>query len=163
MRKVAKCLLVLWMLVSLGGTCAVVFFTRSVGQSLKEYRQWAVCEAISLGARLRGIGQYPSDDARGSAAPVSADPAAVPGGVQDGSGGEGQVTSASAHAGQPLEVLYRVGVFRGMIGVYDTDGVLLRTVNTAVATLPQTDRQSLEAGIFVLSDEELEALIARYE
>ena len=58
---------------------------------------------------------------------------------------------------------YTVSVYDGIIGIYDSDGRAVRTVDVFVATLPEADREALTAGIAVYSDEELQALIERYE
>ncbi len=50
----------------------------------------------------------------------------------------------------------------GIIAVYDSKGNFLRSINTAVATLPDSDRERLYVGIEVFSDEELEALTADF-
>lgn len=54
---------------------------------------------------------------------------------------------------------YVVAEHRGIIGLFDHEGRLLRTVNVFVMTLPEADRTALTAGIPVSSLEEGEALL----
>ncbi|MBQ7379936.1 MAG: hypothetical protein IJW70_09720 [Clostridia bacterium] len=58
--------------------------------------------------------------------------------------------------------LFTVRKVDGRIGIYDANGVLLRTLNVSVATLPRADRELLEVGIVLCSQEELDALIEDY-
>ena len=55
--------------------------------------------------------------------------------------------------------LYTVRETGGRIGIFDAGGVLVRTVNVPVNTLPRSDREQLSVGITIHSEEELKALI----
>lgn len=55
--------------------------------------------------------------------------------------------------------LYIVREYNGKIGVFSSDGGLLRTVSVMVSALPVKDRDALTAGIHVTSFAELNALL----
>lgn len=55
--------------------------------------------------------------------------------------------------------LYTVREVSGRIGIFDQSGVLVRTLNVPVATLPRTDREQLAVGIIIHSEQELQTLI----
>ena len=55
--------------------------------------------------------------------------------------------------------LYVVREYNGKIGVFSSDGGLLRTVSVMVSALPVKDRDALAAGIHVTSFSELNALL----
>lgn len=55
--------------------------------------------------------------------------------------------------------LYVVREYNGKIGVFSSDGGLLRTVSVMVSALPVKDRDALTAGINVTSFAELNALL----
>lgn len=67
--------------------------------------------------------------------------------------------SIDAEAGTVPAPLYVVAEHRGIIGLFDPEGQLLRTVNVFVMTLPEADRVALAAGIPVSSPAEGEALM----
>lgn len=50
-----------------------------------------------------------------------------------------------------------------MIGVFDASGVLVRTVNVFVMTLPESEREALAVGIPAYSYEEMCELVEQYE
>jgi hypothetical protein len=59
--------------------------------------------------------------------------------------------------------LYLICEHGGIIGVFDRAGKLTDTRNVLVMTLPRADRDALTVGIPVFSEEELEALLEKYE
>ena len=60
------------------------------------------------------------------------------------------------------EPMYTVRVHEGIIGIFDTDGALCRSVNVFVMTLPEADREALAAGIVAYSEEEMRMIAERY-
>lgn len=58
---------------------------------------------------------------------------------------------------------YIVREYKGIIGVFDGAGKLIREENVAVAVLPAPDRQDLEIGIRVESEDELNELLENFE
>ena len=83
--------------------------------------------------------------------------------------GVGEVTHAGAHAAeepvgtQPAEACaYRVTEYRGIIGVFDGDGRLMRTVNVRVDTLPAVDREALAVGIVAGTWQEMMDIVGQY-
>ena len=80
--------------------------------------------------------QAPSEETSDAAASVEAD------------------TSAAA---------YLLTVHDDVIGVFDGDGELVRTVNVFVMTLPEAEQKALAVGILANSEEELLALLEQYE
>ena len=66
--------------------------------------------------------------------------------------------SDTSAAGQETVVVYTVREYRGRVAVY-RDGGLTRQTDTAVASLPKSDRVRLQNGIDVYSEKELKALM----
>lgn len=68
-------------------------------------------------------------------------------------------TETDATASAPA---FTVGVLDGRIGVWDAKGELMQTLNVPVATLPRADREQLAAGIRIIGEDALAALIEDY-
>jgi hypothetical protein len=49
------------------------------------------------------------------------------------------------------------------IGIYDTDGYLIKNLHTSVSILPQKEREKLTAGIWTESCGEMQKLVQDYE
>jgi hypothetical protein len=60
------------------------------------------------------------------------------------------------------EPLYTVRAHEGIIGIFDADGTLCRSVNVFVMTLPEADREALAAGIPAYSEEEMRLIAERF-
>lgn len=60
------------------------------------------------------------------------------------------------------KVIYTLCVSDGVIAVKNAGGEVVRTLDTYVAFLPDSDREALNAGIPVYSEAELAALIEDY-
>lgn len=58
---------------------------------------------------------------------------------------------------------YLLTVHNGVIGVLDASGELVREVNVFVMTLPEAEQEALAVGIPAYSEEEMLALLERYE
>ena len=58
--------------------------------------------------------------------------------------------------------LYLIAEHNGIIGLFDTSGALLRSVNVFVMTLPKTDREALSVGIPASSWREALAVLDRF-
>lgn len=58
---------------------------------------------------------------------------------------------------------YLVTVHEGIIGVFDASGDLVRTVNVFVMTLPEAEKEALSVGIPAYSEEEMLAILDRYQ
>ena len=63
----------------------------------------------------------------------------------------------------PALPLYVMAEYQGMIGIFDTEGQLVRTVNVWVDSLPAVDRKALTEGIPAYSEAEIRALTDKYE
>ena len=57
---------------------------------------------------------------------------------------------------------YRVGIYEGIIGVFDVEGVLVDSCNVFVMTLPQADREALREGIWVSTMDEALDILEKY-
>lgn len=64
--------------------------------------------------------------------------------------------------GTTSEVLFVAKEYEEKIGIFDTEGHLLQTIDTYTKTLPKTDRALLREGIELRSEAELIALIEDY-
>lgn len=151
MRKLTKGLIVTALLFSWGGTALTAAFAANLRDTLTAFRQKNLRENLNLRARLAqvesaveagadkllGAGTEPDGNAVQADAPAQATPAeSTSGRLPAGTDGVGEVTHAGAHAAeepvgtQPAEACaYRVTEYRGIIGVFDGDGRLMRTVN----------------------------------
>ena len=58
--------------------------------------------------------------------------------------------------------LYLIAEHNGIIGLFDTSGALLRSVNVFVMTLPKADREALSVGIPASSWEEALTVLDRF-
>ena len=58
---------------------------------------------------------------------------------------------------------YVIGVYNGMIGVFDASGELVRTINVFVMTLPKAEQEALAVGIPAYSYEEMCRIAEQYE
>ena len=52
--------------------------------------------------------------------------------------------------------------YEGIIGIYDDNGVLIDIINVNIKSLPEADRNMLQAGIYALSRNELISLREDY-
>ena len=69
---------------------------------------------------------------------------------------------AGASTDPPLGDRLLVREVNGYVGVYSTDGYLIRLLDVRVDSLPKPDREALASGIEVASWEALEALLLDY-
>lgn len=60
---------------------------------------------------------------------------------------EPETEVSAAESESALSEGYKICVFEGIIGVFDSEGILTETVNVSVMTLPEADRVALEIGI----------------
>ena len=67
-----------------------------------------------------------------------------------------------ASTDSPLGDKLLVREINGYVGVYSTDGYLIRLLDVRVDSLPKREREALAAGIEVASWEALEALLLDY-
>ena len=184
MRKLTKGLIVTALLFSWGGTALTAAFAANLRDTLTAFRQKNLRENLNLRARLAqvesaveagadkllGAGTEPDGNAVQADAPAQATPAeSTSGRLPADTDGVGEVTHAGAHAAeepvgtQPAEACaYRVTEYRGIIGVFDGDGRLMRTVNVRVDTLPAVDREALAAGIVAGTWQEMMDIVGQY-
>ena len=149
MRKLTKGLIVTALLFSWGGTALTAAFAANLRDTLTAFRQKNLRENLNLRARLAqvesaveagadkllGVGTEPDGNAVQADAPAQATPAeSTSGRLPADTYGVGEVAHAGAHAAeepvgtQPAEACaYRVTEYRGIIGVFDGDGRLMRT------------------------------------
>ena len=177
MRKLTKGLIVTALLFSWGGTALTAAFAANLRDTLTAFRQKNLRENLNLRARLAqvesaveagadkllGVGTEP--DAPAQATPAESTSGRLPADTD----GVGEVMHAGAHAAeepvgtQPAEACaYRVTEYRGIIGVFDGDGRLMRTVNVRVDTLPAVDREALAAGIVAGTWQEMMDIVGQY-
>ncbi|HOA84781.1 MAG: hypothetical protein GX057_04315 [Clostridiales bacterium] len=67
--------------------------------------------------------------------------------------------AAGEETGEQVFVLHE---YEGVIGVFDSSGVLVDIINVKVMSLPEADRKMLESGIYAFSRGELLSLIEDY-
>lgn len=71
-------------------------------------------------------------------------------------------TSPSPETESP-SALYLLTEHNGLIGIFDSSGNLIRTLNVFIMTLPASEQEALRVGIPAFSEDELERLAAQYE
>lgn len=190
MKKLTKILLVCTLVLALGGSALSSALAITVSQALKDLKQKNVCDVITLRARVselegtlgKGLSAL-ADKAAQVFAPAEDDgngendgqAVEAPAGEQDPDRVAGEVTLNEAHAAEPAAepsadlsadpeaAPYVVAEYRGIIGVFDGEGNLLRTVNVSVSTLPDADRAALADGIQAMSWQDMMDIVGQYQ
>ena len=179
MRKLTKVLLAGAVLLSLGGSTVATAAAVTINNTLEELRCRSISDNLSIRSRVSQLEAVLTDklpelmdkasevlsaaqgdhDEAQDAIPANADasdkeqPADVP--ADAPADGMGEVTSPALHAVDAPAETYVIRTYNGIVGVFDGDGLLIRTVNTAVDTLPAADREALENGITAESFERM--------
>ena len=165
MKKWLKICLFLSVVLLFGTAVFSGLYAKQQSDTLTELRRRSTAEVIRLRYRMEVLEDEllaKLDEWKDAAIPVG----------NNGHGGDLSVTEATEELTVPEantpETMpparrYTVSVYENIIGVFDSDGRAVRTVNVVVDTLPRADREALTAGIAVYSEEELQALIERYE
>ena len=164
MKKWLKICLVFSAVLFLGATVFSGLYAKHQSDTLTELRRKSTAEAIRLRYRMEVLEDElleKLEEWKDSAIPVG----------NDGHGSdlpatdteELTVPEANTPETMPPARWYTVSVYENIIGIFDSDGRAVRTVNVVVDTLPRADREELTAGIAVYSEEELQALVERYE
>ena len=174
MRKLTKVLLAGALLLSLGGSAAATAAAVTINNALEELRCRSISNDLTIRSRVDQLESVlteklpglmdkaldvfsPVDNALADghdAAPAAE--GALPADADiDPADGIGEVTSPALHAADAPAETYVIRAYNGIIGVFDGSGLPVRTVNTAVDTLPAADRAALEEGIPAASFEEM--------
>lgn len=169
MRKLVKILIVGALVVSLGGSAVAASAVVAVNNALEELRTRSLNDNLSLRSRINQLESVVAeklpelaDRAMEVIAPADGSPE-----DEDEVVGMDEVTSPAMHAAAdaddaPAEAGYLIREYNGIIGVFDADGLLLRTVNVAVSTLPACDREALDEGITAATFEEMNSIVDMY-
>lgn len=181
MRKLTKVLLAGALLLSLGGSAAATAAAVTINNALEELRCRSISSDLTIRSRVDQLESVlteklpglmdkaldvfsPVDNALADghdAAPAAE--GALPADADiDPADGIGEVTSPALHAVDAPAEVYVIRAYNGIIGVFDADGLLIKTVNTAMSTLPVSDREALEEGITVGSFEEMNGIMDMY-
>ena len=179
MKKLAKIALIAALVMSVGGSALASTFAALTRSAQAELRQHNISEMLSLKSRIRKLESGLSaiadalpdekeaqgdasqvDASQVDASQVNAEPDDTDVMLPEETVAEAVVTHAEAHA---AERGYIISVYRGIIGVFDADGRLLRTVNVSVATLPASDRDALLDGIPASTQEQMLEIVGQYE
>ena len=183
MKKLAKIALITALVMSVGGSALASTFAALTRSAQAELRQHNISEMLSLKSRIRKLESGLSaiadalpdekeaqgdasqvDASQVDASQVNAEPDDTEVMLPEETVAEAVVTHAEAHAAEPAaERGYIISVYRGIIGVFDADGRLLRTVNVSVATLPASDREALLDGIPASTQEQMLEIVGQYE
>ena len=166
--------------------CAIgsTAFAASMKEQLTHTKERALLDRISLRADLRTLedrmnemlaGWFPSETSPkpsvGTAADVATDSESITeidaASDTETDGTEESETIAGAESENSADSLptptaaYVITVHEGVIGVFDTDGALVRVVNVYVETLPQADRAALAEGIEAADEQEMREIVDR--
>lgn len=183
MKKLIRGLVVVTLLLSWGGTALTAAFAINLRDALTSYRQKNLRENLSLRARLsqiedvlesgadRLLGEEtsPNGNAAAADAPAATLPVAGDESAPSDATSTDEVTNPGAHAAEEptaeasgRSAAYRISEYRGIIGVFDSDGVLIRTVNVRVDTLPTVDQEDLAIGIVAATWQEMMDIVGAY-
>lgn len=158
MKKLTKVCLITALVLALGGTALTAGLTATLREAFSDHRRSELSDSLRLRARVTqleeaissGLSQWLERDSRAEDVAVGAPAATEPPRAEE----TDEVTHAGALAPEePTEtestapVGYRIARYGSIIGVFDENGELLRTVNVRVDTLPAVDQAALEDGI----------------
>jgi hypothetical protein len=192
MRSFTKGLLIAITSISLLTAGLSVLYTREVSEELTMLRRESRSDTVYLRCRVRELESELRESLRGAhredSLPTVSDTEASVSGVTEPTHdtepatdpavtapaeetGTDEVTLPVHHSPETsptvtepaAAALYLICEHKGIIGVFDAVGDLTDTRNVLVMTLPRADRDALRVGIPVFSEEELEALLEKYE
>ena len=171
-------------------TCMVLstLYTYSISEELSLLRREGRSDVVYLRSRIRDLESELADHQAVTSPPTEIeDPTS---GMTGGGAGEDSETTPavendestedvtipthSSHETSPSDETeaslgiipvspYLVAAHEGMIGVFDATGVLLKTANVYIMTLPESDRSALEVGVPADSWAEALRLLDMYE
>lgn len=164
MKKVTKYVLIGMLVCSFCAAALSTAFACSVHQALTDYKQKNICDVLILRARIQHLEdklQHSLDAVVDKTIDilsprVETEPESSPYDTAE-------VTYAPGHAAEAPTDVYVISTYRGIIGIFDADGQLLRTVNVSVDTLPEVDRQALSQGLRVDGWPEMLKMIEKYQ
>ena len=172
MKNHTKVLLITAVTLALGWTMLLTLFAGSVAEELQLLRREKLSDSIYLRCRIRDLESSLKEillpDAEGSDTPVGGNPETEDNTITDDDPTE-EITLPTHDSPETIppesspSALYILAEHEGVLGVFDPAGELLRTVNVYVMTLPDADREALAVGIPAYSEEEMDALVERYE
>lgn len=192
MSKTAKGLLIAALCVLTTWTGIACLYTYSVSEELKTLRRESRSDTVYLRCRIRdleselaaeradgvlppteSVGGAPSVDQEGDATippDTEESTTAAPENRPDPSTEEVTLpVHQSPETQAPVEEatdapvsLYLIAEHNGIIGLFDTSGALLKSVNVFVMTLPKADREALSVGIPASSWEEALTVLDRF-
>ncbi len=174
MKKLTKCLLIGCVILSLGGSVFSSALVVSIREALEQHRRNNVYDVVAMRTRINelestltgGIAALADKALEVMGTPETESNLNLSAGEEESDReGNGEVTHSDLHAAEDPAVQetvqqYVITEYRGIIGVYDQDGALLRTVNVAVDTLPEADRAALEVGIYANSWQEMMDIVS---
>jgi hypothetical protein len=193
MKKLTKILLVCALVLALGGSALSSALAITASQAIKDWRQRNSCDVLTLRARISALedtlgkgltalaekvtevqevfapAEGNGDENNGpdgngeNDIQAGEEVSACPAGDEAPDQAAGEVTLNEAHAADPVTIPYVVATYRGIIGVFDGEGNLLRTVNVSVSTLPATDREALDDGIQAASWQDMMDIVGQYQ
>ena len=171
--KIAFSILLCVTILSIGASVVCAVIAGNTAESFRDYRSSVITTLSALHgqlnsskqaftealARLDGLQNEDEESMTETTVPESTEPATE---SESESIKQPQATPETEPLTQPI-VMFIAREVGGRIGIYDANGTLLRTLSVPVATLPRADREQLQAGIALKSEQELAALIADYE
>lgn len=172
MKKLTKVCLVTALVLALGGTALTAGLTTTLQEAFSDHRRSNLRDSLRLRARVTeledalssGLSQWMERDSRAEDVAVGAPAATEPPSEETD-----EVTHAGAHAPEePTETEtasptgYRIARYGSIIGVFDEDGELLRTVNVRVDTLPAVDQKALEEGILAADRQAMMEIVGQF-
>lgn len=171
--KIAFSILLCVTILSIGASIVCAVIAGNTAESFRDYRSSVITTLSSLHAQLNSSNQAFADALTYLDGVQAMQPAPAPetetlpeSNTETETQGSQSETLAQPEAAPETTAptaMFTVREIDGRIGVFDASGVLVRTLNVSVATLPRADREQLAVGIALTSEQELAALIADYE
>ncbi len=165
--KIAFSILLCVTILSVGASVVCAVIAGNTADSFRDYRSSVITTLSSLHAQLNSSKQAFSDaltylDGVQVMQPAPETEALPESDTATDTTGTQSETLPKPEAAPETTLptaMFTVREVGGRIGVFDASGVLVRTLNVSVATLPRADREQLSVGITLGSEQELQALI----
>ena len=170
--KIAFSVMLCVTILSVGASVVCAVIAGNTAESFRDYRSSVITTLSSLHAQLNSSKQAFTDAlARLDGLQQEDEPFTESDAESTAPETETETETESQSIKQPEAapestapaVLFTAREVNGRICIFDANGALVRTLSVPVATLPRADREQLAAGIPLISQAELDALIEAFE
>lgn len=168
--KIAFSIMLCVTILSVGASVVCAVIAGNTAESFRDYRSSVITTLSSLHAQLNSSKQA-FTDALARLDGLQQEDEPITESDAESTAPETETETESQSIKQPEAapestapaVLFTAREVNGRICIFDANGALVRTLSVPVATLPRADREQLAAGIPLISQAELDALIEAFE